>query len=517
MRPNQINELIQKWAGERPQKVFLYFEEQEINYQQLLLRVNSVANYFLSLGVQKGDRIGLYLRNCPEFLYAWFALNKIGAVMVPINPVLKVEETVYILTDSGSTGVITEQDCLEPVIIPAAQKSPSVKWIAAKGDFKREGVLSFSEFLKGDIDLETTSWDDDEMAAIIYTSGTTGNPKGVMCPHRYYSQIGESFAARLDLTEKDRLLTLLPVFHNNAQVTTTMCTLNKGATAILLDGFHPKEFWKVVSKYEATVFNYLGSMLPILMKMPITREEQEHKVRLAVGAQADPNLFETYEKRWGVTMIEIYGMTEIGGFCNPVKGRRIGSVGLPLGDNRVKIVDDQGLELPANENGEIIITGSSITLGYWKNPEETAKTYRDGWIYSGDIGYLDEDGFLYFVGRKKDIIRRSGENISAVEVENVVMSHPKIVEAAAIPVPDPVRDEEVKVYVVLKEGETPDSVPPEEIIDWCEKKLAKFKVPRYIEYRGELPKTETQKIAKAALRQEKTDHTVGAWDRLAKV
>lgn len=162
-----------------------------------------------------------------------------------------------------------------------------------------------------------------------------------------------------------------------------------------------------------------------------------------------------------------------------------------------------------------MITGPTLTLGYWQNPEETAKTYRDGWVYSGDLGYLDEDGFLYFAGRKKDVIRHNGENISAIEVENVVMSHPKVVEATVLAVPDPIRDEEVKVYVVLKEGETPESVPPEEIIRWCAEKLAKFKVPRFIEYRDNLPKTATQKIAKAILKNEKSDLKVGAWDRFA--
>jgi acyl-coenzyme A synthetase/AMP-(fatty) acid ligase len=238
---------------------------------------------------------------------------------------------------------------------------------------------------------------------------------------------------------------------------------------------------------------------------------------LAVGAQADPNLISSYENRWGLKMIELYGMTEIAGTCNPVDEVRLGSCGLPFPGNEVRVIDDRREDLPPRQVGEILVRGPSLTLGYWQNPEETDKAYREGWMCTGDMGYLDEDGYLYFVSRKKDIIRRSGENISSVEVENVVMSHPKIVEAAAIPVPDPIRDEEVKIYVVLKEGETRETVPPEEIVKWCEERLARFKLPRYIEYRDHLPKTETQKIQKAVLRREKLDLAIDAWDRFSDI
>jgi acyl-CoA synthetase (AMP-forming)/AMP-acid ligase II len=173
------------------------------------------------------------------------------------------------------------------------------------------------------------------------------------------------------------------------------------------------------------------------------------------------------------------------------------------------------MDLPLGQIGEIVAKGPSMTLGYWDNPEETAKTYKNGWVFTGDMGYLDGDGFLFFAGRKKDIIRRSGENIAAAEVENCLMGHPGIAEAAAIPVPDPIRDEEVKVYIVLKGGETPETVPPAVIVAWCLERLAKFKVPRYVEYIDSLPKTPTQKVKKVLLIQAKKDLTEGAWDRFA--
>ena len=511
----QANEMIDKWNETQPDKVYLYFKDQEITYRELAAKANSVANKLLELGVQKGDRLALSLKNCPEFLYAWLAVNKIGAIAVPFNSMLKADETAFILNNSGCIALIAENEFLAPVILPALQKCPSVKWVAARGNPDSPGVLNFSDFLNNPSPVKTIHWDDEELAAIIYTSGTTGNPKGVMCPHRLFSLNGEAFAQWFKLTPEDRLFTLLPLYHVNALNTSTMGSLARGASLILLDGFNPETFWLDIARYKATIFNYLGSMLPVLMKRPITPEERNHHLRLAIGAQADPDLIETYEKRWGVVLIELYGMTEIGGTVNPLDRRKKGSCGVPFYEKTVKIVDDKGEELPPYQVGEIIMTSQGSSTGYWQNPEETAKTYRDGWVYSGDLGYMDEEGYLFFAGRKKDIVRRSGENISAMEVENAVMSHPGVMIAAVLPVPDPIRDEEVKVYVVLKQGETPESVPPEDIIRWCEEKLAKFKVPRYIEYRDSLPRTETQKIAKAVLKSEKTDLTAGTWDRFA--
>ncbi|MEA1961988.1 MAG: AMP-binding protein, partial [Bacillota bacterium] len=510
----QLNELLEKWSISQPEKVYLHFRDDKITYKKLFEGVNNAGFYLKSLGINPGDRVGLFLKNSPEFLYAWFALNKIGAIMVPINTGFKKEETSYILTNSACKGVIAEQDAIEEIIIPAAKEASSIEWIAVRGELKKEGIIPFEKFLAGKHFIETIRWPDDDLAAILYTSGTTGKPKGVMCPHRYYSRIGNACAQSYELSTESSLLTLLPLFHMNAQTLSAMGSLVVGGSLILLDKFDPYTFWNDICKYKATVFNYLGAMLPVLSKLPVSREENElHGANLlAVGAQADPNLMETYEKRWGVKMLELYGLTEIGGTANTINDRKIGSIGFALPGHTVRIVDENGKQLPPNEVGEITITGPSITLGYWRDPVETNKTYKDNWLYTEDLGYQDEDGFIYFVGRKKDIIRKNGENISAVEVENVIMNHPKVVEAAAISVPDDIRDEEVKVYIVLTQGETVETLPPEQIIAWCEQKLAKFKIPRYIEYRNSLPKTETQKIQKNILKQEKDDLTTGVWD-----
>jgi acyl-CoA synthetase (AMP-forming)/AMP-acid ligase II len=515
-KAKQANELLEKWAAVLPGKTYLYFEEQEVTYRRFQERVNSAAHHFQSLGIGKGDRIALYLLNCPEFLYAWFGLNKIGAIMVPVNTGFRSQETAFILKNAGCRGIIVDGFFLENIVKPAAAECPTVEWIALRGKSSDPNILSFDDFLSHKAHIETVRWPEEELAAILYTSGTTGNPKGVMCPHRYYATIGYAAEQWLSLTQEDRLLTILPLFHMNAQTISTMDSLGAGASLILVNGFNPMTFWPMIGRYGATIFNYLGLMLPFLAKMPISPEEERNPVRYACGAQADPNMIEEFEKRWKLKMIELYGMTEVGGTCNPVNGKRIGSCGVPLPGHEIRIVDEWAKELPVGQIGEIIAKGPSMTLGYWNNPEETAKTYKNGWVFTGDMGYLDADGFLFFAGRKKDIIRRSGENIAAAEVENCLMGHPGIAEAAAIPVPDPVRDEEVKVYVVLKEVETPETVPPEAIVEWCLERLAKFKVPRYVEYIDSLPKTPTQKVKKVLLIQAKKDLTEGAWDRFAK-
>ncbi len=509
----QANELLNKWNQQKPNDVYLYFEDQEITFKQLLDRVNSTAVKLIDLGIKPGERVALFLFNSPEFIYAWFAINKIGAVMVPINTGFKKNETEFILQNSGCKGIIADELVLDDVVIPASGNSPLIEWIAVRGHSSVTNILSFEDFFSGNNTIETIRWPDENLAAILYTSGTTGKPKGVMCPYSYYSSIAEAASTWLSFKPDDRFLTILPLFHMNAQTTSTMGSLNLGASLILLNGFNPATFWQTMKKYKATIFNYLGLMLPFLVSLPVTAEEKDNPVRYAIGAQADPNQIDALEKRWDLSIIELFGMTEIGGTCNPIEGKKLGSCGLPMTGHTVRIVDENGEQLPTGEIGEITVSGSSITLGYWRNEEETNKTYRDGFVFTGDVGYLDEDGFLFFVGRRKDIIRRSGENIASAEVENVVMAHPKVVEAAALPVPDPVRDEEVKIYVVLKQGETPETLPPEEIVSWCQDQLAKFKIPRYIEYIDQLPKTNTQKVRKIELIEAKTDLTIGAWDR----
>jgi crotonobetaine/carnitine-CoA ligase len=504
-----INQLLDHHVGHTPNNEYLFTSNETLTYRDLHDRVIALAASFNSLGVNKGDRVALYLRNKPEFLYSWLALNRIGAIMVPINTALLKKEVSYILNDSQVVGLIGEDDAVESVLNPAASQCQSIQFNITTGS-SQNGWISMESLLKKTNHIKYEIPDENDLASILYTSGTTGNPKGVMCPHRYYFHLGQSAHEALKLTETDRLLTCLPLFHMNAQILTITISLLSGSSIVLLDKFQPAVFWQEVEKFQATAFFYLGSILPLLLKLPVTKEEKHNTVRLAVGAQADPRKLKEYETRWSLEMIELFGMTEGGGTINRVGNRRIGSCGTAFENHKIKIVDERGnLQLPL-ESGEIIFTGPSLTLGYWNNPAETQKSYRNGWMYSGDMGYMDADGFLYFLDRKKDIIRRNGENISSAEIERVLLSHPKIMEAAAIPVPDVLRGEEIKVYIVIKPGV---HIQPEEIIEWCESIMAKYKIPRFIEFRESLPKTATQKIQKEILKNEKSDAHLNTWDR----
>lgn len=504
-----LNQLLDRHAKHVPDKAYLFTNNDRLTYRDVHACVNALAISFCSLGIQKGDRIALYLRNRPEFVYAWFALNRIGAVMVPINTTLIEKEVSYILNDSAVIGVIGEDQDIEHILDPAIAQCDSIRLCITTG-IARNGWMSMDSLLENGGSFRYDIPNDEDLASILYTSGTTGNPKGVMCPHRYYIHLAQSAKKALELSEKDRLLTCLPLFHMNAQVLTVTTSLLSESSIVLLDKFQPTTFWQQVADYRATVFYYLGSILPLLSKLPETEEEMKNTLRLAVGAQADPERIVEYETRWKLEMIELFGMTEGGGTVNHVGNRRVGSSGIAFENHEIMIVDEMGNPLPAQQAGEIIFTGPSLTLGYWNNIAETQKAYRDGWMYSGDIGYMDEDGFLYFLDRKKDIIRRNGENISSAEIERVLMAHPKIMEVAAISVPDDLRGEEVKVYVVVKTGER---IQAEEIIEWCEPVMAKYKIPRFIEFRASLPKTATQKIQKSVLKNEISDSSSTVWDR----
>lgn len=501
----QINSSLDKNAEEVPNKTYLFAGDEEISYEEMYVKVNHIASSMLEIGIKKGDKVALYLRNTPNFIYAWFALNRIGAVMVPINTSFLVNETTYILNNSQAIGVIAEEQVLEPIILPAVKNSSNINFIISTGEETRNNIISLQELYEvpGYVNY---NGEENELASLLYTSGTTGNPKGVMCAHKYYKYAGQGVQKALNLQREDRLLTSLPLFHMNAQTLATSGSLSSQSSLVLLDKFSASTFWEDITKYGASIFFYLGSILPVLLKQSVTESEKNNKVRIAVGAQANPNKFEEYEKRWNLKMIELYGMTEGIGTINPLDARKVGSCGKSFADHHVKLVDEQQQEVKCGEVGEIALTGPSLTLGYFQDEEKTKETYRDGWVLTGDMGYMDNEGYLFFVDRKKDIIRRSGENISSAEIESTLMAHPSIIEAAAIPVPDEVRDEEVKVFVVPKKEEEASSLTSAEIIAWCEDKLANFKIPRYIEFRDYLPKTETQKVMKSKLIEESKYH-----------
>jgi carnitine-CoA ligase len=556
-----------------PEKVFVEISGQKITYQQFQRRAFEVATVFRSLGVDYGDRVCLFLPNCPEFLYCWFGLATIGAICVPINTAYKRDETAYILNDAEACALVAHESLL-PVAEEAVGLAPSVKHRLLvgnppnpplpKGGSPHPQPLSLWErgdeshppyeggrlgwgltgeasppFVKGDLGgFPTGGWltfaqampktafsalfrpvSPQDISMLVYTSGTTGNPKGVQVTHQMYVAAGQGFAHWTQATSEDRFFTCLPYFHANAQYYSTMGALAAGATLVVVDRFSASRFWEQVREAGATLVNFIGMMMPVLAKQPESPADRENQVRLFYGSPAfPPEFLQAFQERFGTDIIVGFGMTETcyGTIERIGQQRRANSSGLPRQHpdprfvNQVSIVDDAGNPAPPNTVGEITINNPALMPGYWRNEEQTRQTLRNGWLFTGDLGWLDEDGFLYFVDRKKDVIRRRGENISSQEVEDVIKRHPSVLDCAIIAVPSELGEDEVKAYIMPRPGV---ALEPEEIIFWCAERLAYFKVPRYIEMRDELPRTPSLRVRKDMLRQERADLIEGCFDR----
>ena len=360
--------------------------------------------------------------------------------------------------------------------------------------------------------------DEEDVFQIMYTSGTTGPPKGVMQTNRSVVLVGYGYKHWVDITPEDRLFTCLPLFHGNAQGYSTLGAIASEASLILVDRFSASGFWDQIRHYRATIFNYIGAMLTILSKQPESEKDRDHRVRVAYGTPALDKPFQDYmEERFGITFVSGYALTECPlGTIQPLHGlRKEKSIGLPRQVpgagfvNEIRVVDEGGEEVPPGSIGEIILKNPATMAGYFKEPEMTQAAIREGWLYTGDYGWVDDEGYFYFADRKKDVIRRRGENVSSAQVEGVINAHSKVLESAVIGVPSDLYDEDVKAYVILRPGETAYAI---EIIKWCKDRLAYFKVPRYIEFRTELPKTPTHRVAKYKLKEEKKDLTEGCFD-----
>jgi crotonobetaine/carnitine-CoA ligase len=542
-----LGEFLAAAVRRNPGQVFVEISGQRITYREFQQQAEHTAAMFHARGVRHGDRVCLFLPNCPEFLYCWFGLSLLGAVAVPVNTAYKRDETAYILNNSGAVALVAHLS-LAPVARAAADLALSIKHrrhrLLVGGDASLSphdqradesrggGWTGFAQALAGvkippKPPLAKGGWGDflpqvspQDLSMLVYTSGTTGDPKGVQVTHSMYVAAGQGFAYWTRATPQDRFFTCLPYFHANAQYYSTMGALAVGATLVVADRFSASRFWDQVREAQATVVNFIGMMLPVLAKQPPSPLDRRSGVRLFYGSPAfPPEFLQAFQERFGTGIIVGFGMTEtcFGTIERLGQPRRAGSSGQyrqhpdPRFDNRIRIADSQsGEPLGVNTVGEITIQNPAMTPGYWRNPEQTRQALRDGWLFTGDLGWLDEAGFLYFVDRKKDVIRRRGENISSQQVEEVVKRHPAVLDCAALAVPSELGEDEVKVYVMPRPGA---ALKPEEVVLWCAEHLAYFKVPRYVELRDDLPRTPSLRVRKDLLRQERPDLTQGCFDR----
>lgn len=516
-----MGDLLDKAVSLNPTKTYLYFRGQEISYRKLREESLRAATLFHDLGIGKGDRVCLFLPNCPEFLYAWFALSRLGAISVPMNTAYKEEEGAALLNDSEARILVVHHTLLE-VALEMRRRSPTVKELLVVDEKEggRAGFIDFGQGLKKSAPLkEALQVNPQDVSMLVYTSGTTGRPKGVMITHEMYVAAGQGFATWVAATYEDCFFTCLPLYHGNAQYYSTMGSLAVGASLIMEERFSASRLWDQVRQSGATVVNFIGMMLPVLMKQPGPKSRAPRGPRVFYGSPAfSPEVLEEFETRFGTKVIIGYGLTETcyGTIERLGERHRPRSSGLPRWHpdprfkNEVRILNEEGIPLPAGEVGEIVLRNPALTPGYWRDPAQTAAALRGDCFHSGDLGWMDKDGYLYFLDRKKDVIRRRGENISSLEVEEVLKREPRVMDCAVVGVPSELGEEEVKAYVVLRPGE---EMKPEEIVYWCADRLAHFKVPRYIEFRKELPRTPSLRVRKELLRRESEGLDAHYFDR----
>ena len=516
--PATLTELLREQVARNPENLALIFKQRQWSYAEFQAAVESAAHSFLRIGVKKGDKVALILPNCAEFLFSVFAAAKIGAVFVPLNTASTPDEAEYVLQHSEASYILVSRD-LVALVDAVCGKLPNVRQIVVTGEREQGRYLAWDSFLAG-AQVETGGFEvgPEDLASITYTSGTTDRPKGVMLSQYAYAFAPRMRAAGLGWKESDRILCLLPLFHVNALCHMCLGMLSVGGTVVLTERFSASRFWDEVREHGITTSSLMRTIPQILLSLPEKPEDGDNPLRLVV-ALLSPEMHVRFEQRFNLMAVPSYSLTEdILSVIGPrERGKqKLGSCGLPLAPDvhRLRIVDESGNTLPAGRPGEIVKQSPTVMKGYYKNPEATARALQDGWLYTGDLGYLDEDGFLYFVDRLKDMVRRGDENISSEEVERVLNSHPQIAESAVVAVADQIRGEEVKAYVVLRPPAEPDNTPPESIWAFCREHLAPFKVPRFIEYRQELPKTPSSKVQKNILRDESKVTRAGVFDRL---
>ena len=483
---------------------------------------NRLGNALKSLGVKKGDRVGVQLLNCPELIEAFFAIFKIGAILVPVNPSLRVHELAYIYRDAGMTALISNTDYIDN-IREARCEAIELKSVILIGKDIPDDFISYEKIIRHGSDkliLEKT--ENDDTAVMIYTAGTTGNPKGVMLTHYnwythvtgYYELVlldawGVAAKATAKKTEvfgvsRDRVsLITLPLFHGYGVFALNLEFLT-GGKLILLGRWDAQEAMKRIEKFKITEFRGVPTMYIQLLNHPDADKYDLSSLRTCICGSAPMPLevARKWKKKYGIDIWEGYGLSEATTVnCGNIAGRRppkYGSIGKCYQKcNTIKIFDENDAELPPGKTGEIVIKGPCVMKGYWNKPAETAEVLRNGWLHTGDIGYADEDGYLYITDRKKDLIIRGGENIYPKEIENILHEHPQVLEAGVIGIPDPIYGESVKAFVVLK---TAGATSEEDLINFCKENLPAYKRPKSIQLMDSLPKSALGKILRRELR-----------------
>ena len=490
------------------QHTFIGFGKPTVTFRQLDASANKVARGLQALGIEKGDRIGIFGENCPEYIMAYFGIVKAGGIAVPINSFLTGSEVEYIANDCQVNVLFLSKKFLKTVN-PVLAHMTSVKHLVVLDDPEEQEHTPFAQLLnKNTAEPLTLKVDADDLAVFIYTSGTTGHPKGAMLTHRNLVSNAESSIKALKVLEKDKILLFLPMFHSFAFTVCVLLPIRIGASIILIGSVRAlDEIKKAILFDRVTLFVGVPAVYNVLASKPestatkVTKYISAIKFFVSGSAPLPTPVIGKIEERFGSPLLEGYGLSEASPVVsvNPREGiRKPGSVGLPLPNVQVKILDEDKNELPVGEVGELAVKGPNVMQGYYHLPEATEQALVDGWLLTGDIAKVDDDGFVFIVDRKKDMLLVRGINVYPREIEEVLYQHPNISECAVIGVPDQSKGEVPKAVIVLKEGET---LTEHDVRDYCKEHLAAYKLPKHYEFRSSLPKNATQKIMKSELRQ----------------
>ncbi len=498
-----LKQMLEQQAKRHGEKTAVALGEQRLSYAQLDEASNKVANALIKMGVGKGDRVAMLLVNSPEFVTIYFGIVKIGAIAVPLDTKYKVGELASLWDNSQPKVLVTESPSLEP-LVSVLPRFKSIEHVIDLSSGYEGQFLSYSEIMAtGSAQRIEVEPEPEDIAHIAYSSGPTFHPRGAMLSHgTLVTQAGISGDA-FQQTDKDMvMLHALPMHHAFGLVVILLTSISRGSTVVMLPGLSISSLMEIIEREGGTIF--MG--VPFVFILAVNIAEQEGlkydlpSLRLCVTAGAPMSTYipERFKKHYGLDIVQYWGQTETGQItCQPLDGTgKVGSAGKVLPGWELKIVDDNGKELPPNQPGEMIVRGPIIS-GYYGNHEATAKTIKDGWLDTDDIGKVDEDDYLFILGIKKDMIIAKGQNIYPSDIEHVLYAHPKVAEAAVVGIPDELRGETIRAVISLKEGEV---ATEQEIKQFCRERLADYKVPRQIIFVDSLPKTAIGKIRKEELR-----------------
>jgi crotonobetaine/carnitine-CoA ligase len=471
-RPPIVDLVVQR-GQEQPDDPYLHFKKETVSWSAFSGGMWRAANRLRRAGVEPGDRVCLMLPNCPEFLYAYYGILAAGAAPVPVNVNQRGAALGHILGDSGASAIVVDGP-LEDVVLAVA---PSELVMVARREILDAPAA----------EVEIPSGARSGLG-MLYTSGTTGPPKGVVATGYDLSHI-HALLETQGVQPRETVYTALPLYHGNALILSAMGAIWNDWTLALGERFSASRFWDEIRESGAVWFTALGAMIPILLKQPAKEDDADNPARACLSAGCPPWAWREFEQRFGVRLIEFYGLVDYPGYLVNLEGR-VGSMGQPNGVTEFIVAGD----------GELLLRHPGGRLTYYHNdPEATEAAYEGGWFHTGDLARVDEDGFYYYAGRKKESIRRKGENISAWEIESAVNEHPAVLESAAHAIPSPLGEDEVKVAVVLKPGE---ALTEEDLLAFCEGRVATYAIPSAVEFRESLPKTGTHRVDYGALRAE---------------